>query len=442
MRTHDDYRSEPHPENTEGQHTLVPNYFRSMLDTVISNRLATAIIAVLVVGGVVGFAIWPSASNTSALERSSQEVEAAQHAGEGHGVEEVHLDDGQVEQLGIRTAKLEAGSATSMLERPATIMFNRDRVARVGPRASAKVVRVLKDLGDTVRRGEPLAIMSSFSLGRAKSAYLTSEAHLKSARSTYEREQKLFDKQISSEAELLEAEARYREALAETKGAAETLRLYGLSAQQIKNLSFDGESPASQFYLTSPISGTVQERELSPGETVSVNETPIQIANTHQLWVMIDAFGRDAPLLEEGQPIRLTVSGLPDKTFQGQIDWISYALNDETRTVRVRAIVDNENGDLRAGMFGTAHIATDATVSYPLVPADAVQTIGDRQVVFVPGEESGAFHPVTVKTGSESENGRVEITAGLKPGDEAVVAGAFDLKSALTSGSRSATHSH
>jgi cobalt-zinc-cadmium efflux system membrane fusion protein len=76
-----------------------------------------------------------------------------------------------------------------------------------------------------------------------------------------------------------------------------------------------------------------------------------------------------------------------------------------------------------------------------MIPIDAVQTIESEQVVFVPGNEDGSYKPVEVMLGSENE-GYVEIASGLKPGQQAVIAGAFDLKSALTAQGRSASHGH
>lgn len=364
-----------------------------------------------------------------------------EHAGESHA-EAISFTSAQVERFGIATSTLEAGSATSTLARPATVLFDPDRTAAVGPRVEAKVVRVLKDLGDEVRRGEALAIMSSVELGQAKSAYRSALAHLETARAHYERDRQLFEREITSEAELLESRATYHEAESDAEAAAETLRLYGLTDPQIDALT-DGstERPLSEFALVSPMSGTVQKRDLRPGQTISPSETPVHVASTDELWVMIDAYERDVPYLEEGLPVELEVRSQPGKTFAGTTDWVSYELDPDTRTVRVRARVDNVEGQLRAGMFGTAHIQTASEVTYALVPEEAVQQIGERQVVFVPGDHEGEYRPVEVQTG-EAAGGRVELRAGLAPGDVAVTQGAFDLKSALTARTRSAAHHH
>ena len=387
----------------------------------------------------------------------------ASHGESGHG-EERHADEGGHEEeghsgehdgaprgiaigskkakaIGVEVSTLSAGSATSTISRPATAKFDPNRVARIGPRIEGKIVRVTKDLGDRVREGEAVAVLSSVELGKAKSRYLTMKARLKTHQRAYEREQVLRKDSISSEADLLEAQAQFEQAQAEFRAAKEELRLYGLSEADVAPAG-EREMPLSHFRVTSPVTGTLQKRDVEVGQTVSAQETPFHVANASQMWVMIDAYERDIAAVEEGQPVRLTMSSLPGESAHGQIDFISRTLEEETRTLRMRAVVQNPDGVLRDGMYGRAHISTDATVERALISTDAVQTIEGTSMVFVPGEEDGHFRAVEVRLGDESQSGMVELLSGLQPGDTAVTKGAFDLKAALTAQSRSAAHSH
>jgi len=366
-----------------------------------------------------------------------------EYAGEAAGLlAEVHLGPDRTESLGIRVASVEGGNARSVVIRPATLQMDPDRRALVGPRIEAKVVRVTTDLGRRVSEDDTLAILSSVELGRAKSTFMTSRARLKTAKAEYRREDSLFDQQISSEAELLEAEARYEEARAELNAAREALRLYGLTVDDVTAIEVDGEEPLSHFPLRSPVAGRIQRRDLSPGQTLGPGDTPIHVTDVERLWAMIEAYDQDVSLLETGRPVELSVRNVPGRTFEGELDWISYELDPETRTLKVRAVVENPEGLLRAGMYGTARMNLSTDVRNALVPVDAVQTLGEHTVVFVPGHEEGAFRPVEVELGAESQEGWVEILSGIQPGDRAVVEGAFDLMSAATAAGRGATHSH
>ncbi|MFQ5990058.1 MAG: efflux RND transporter periplasmic adaptor subunit [Candidatus Methylomirabilales bacterium] len=364
----------------------------------------------------------------------------SEHAGEGEEAK-VHLELEQIERLGIRVDRLKAGSARATITRPATVAFDLDRVARVGPRITAKVVRVTKDLGAAVKKGEVVAVMNSVELGLARTRYLAARGRLETERTNHERQKILHTKGISSEASMLEAKARFHEAEANLQAARETLRLYGLSPKEIEAVQVGDTQSLSSYYLTSPIEGVVQRRDLAPGATVEPNETPIHVVDTSRMWVIVDAFERDTVRLAPGQEIELRVRSLPGRTFRGRINWVSQELKKDTRTLQVRAVMGNADRILRAGMFGTARIYTGETTEAALVPVDAVQTLGNEKVVFVPGNEPGSFEPVPVALGEESD-GLVEIISGVQPGSQVVTEGAFALKSALTARGRSAEHAH
>lgn len=397
-----------------------------------------------------------TASDTATHDESGHSEE--QHGGGGSDEEGSHQEGGhggehggaprgvaigakKADAIGIEVDTLSAGSATSTISRPATVQFDPNRVAQVGPRIEGKIVRVTKDLGDRVREGEAVAVLSSVELGKAKSRYLTAQARLKTHRREYEREQSLRADSISSEAEILEAQAKFEEAQAEFQAAKEELRLYGLSEADVAPAG-QRKMPLSHFRVTSPVTGTLQKRDVEVGQTVSAQEAPFHVAGSSQMWVMIDAYERDIAAVEEGQRVRLTMSSLSGESARGRIDFISKTLEEESRTLRMRAVVSNPDGILRDGMYGRAHISTDATVERALISTDAVQTVHGTSMVFVPGEDAGHFRAVEVRLGEESQSGMVELISGLQPGDVAVTKGAFNLKATLTAQSRSAAHSH
>ncbi|GAB3684333.1 efflux RND transporter periplasmic adaptor subunit [Salinisphaera aquimarina] len=353
----------------------------------------------------------------------------------------VHLTLEQRKRLSIEVAEAESGSATAIVTAPATVRFDSDRVARIGPRLSAKVVEVIADLGARVEAGDTVAILDSVELGQAKADYLTAAARYRTRLAAYQRNQKLAGDQIISEAALLESRAAYSQARAEREAARSELELYGMGESAIADISSGKGRPLSRYPLTTPIAGVIQHRDLMPGQSISANETPIQVVDNSHMWVMMEAYESDLERLQTGLPVTLSVRPLPERSFSGTIDWMSQALDEKARTVRIRASVANPDGALRAGMFGSARVTAERGPQYALVPLDALQTIDGQDVVFVPADEDNAFRVVAVTTGAEGD-GRVEIRAGLQAGDAVVVAGAFALNSALTAGSRSAAHSH
>ncbi len=371
------------------------------------------------------------------LEAHAGDIHEGEHPeGNAHTLE-VQLTAEHIKQMGIVVKPLTGGTVNSEIQRPATVLFVPDQTVQVGPRISAKVEKVSVDLGEKVSKGQTLARLSSVELGKIKAKYLSLASRFQTEKEAYRREQKLYEEKISSESDYLLAKAQYDNTEAELASVKETLQLFGIHAEKIRE---DGY-PLSYFTLQSPISGMVQKRDLSPGQTLSPQSTPIQIVNNREMWVMIDAYESDISTIREGQPVNLTLKSLPGKRFEGEVDWISDALDPGTRTLKVRALVENRQGLLKDGMYGTASVMNESESPVPIVPVDAVQTMDNRKFVFIPADEARSFEPAEVSTGKEN-NGWIEIAGNIRIGQPVVVQGAFELMSALTSGSRSAAHHH
>lgn len=214
--------------------------------------------------------------------------------------EALRLTPEQIDRLGIRVERLEQGSAGATLARPTTVAFDLDRIARVGPRISAKVISVSRDLGASVKKGDVLAVLSSVELGLAETRYRAAKARLATEKKNYARERGLYEQKISSEADMLEARARYEGAEAKLDAAHDTLGLYGLSEEEIEHLHEGNWHTLSRLHLTSHIDGVVDRRDLAPGDTVRPNDTPIHVVDASRLWVMIDAFEQDALYVAPG----------------------------------------------------------------------------------------------------------------------------------------------
>jgi len=381
-------------------------------------------------------------SSQGAEKHGSDSQGEAEQAGSDNGEkspDRIHLEPAQRDRLDIRVGKAGSGSATAVVTAPATVAFDSDRVARIGPRLSAKVLEVTKDLGAPVEAGDTVAVLDSVALGQSKAAYLTASARYRTRLAAYRRNKKLAKDKIISDAQLQESRAEYLQARAEREAARSELRLYGLSKQAVGQIGSNDGAPLSQYPLTTPMAGVIQQRDVVPGQSLSANETPIHVVDNREMWVMIEADEQSLPRLQTGLDVQLHVRPLPDKTFTGQVDWISAELDKQSRTVRVRATFANPDGLLKTGMFGTARIQTKSQSQFALVPVDAVQSIGERDIVFVPDDEPGAYRATPVVLGAEG-GGQVEVTQGLNPGDAVVVAGSFDLSSVLTAGGRSAGH--
>jgi len=372
-----------------------------------------------------------------------------EHAGEdeGHddrgGGEEGHDDHGDGEERvvrispealsrnGIRLGTAEAGVLAGAFEVPAEVQLNPDRVAHISPLVEGQLLSVDVTLGDRVEAETQLARLRSVELGQARADLSRTTSLRDVAEQNRDRQRRLREEGISSERSLLEAELAYEQADAERDAARSRLRVFGLRG---------GSGP--DMTLESPIAGVVVERHATRGENVSPDDTLFIVADLSRVWVIGRVYEQQVAQVAPGMNATLTLNAYPGRNWTGTVDFVGATLDESTRTLPIRVEIDNPDGLLRPGLFGSLRLASgQPTSTSVVVPLSAVQTIDNRTVVFVPGHEDGEFaaHPVT--TGRENTR-QVEVLEGLEPAARIVVEGAFILKSELMRGELGHGHAH
>jgi cobalt-zinc-cadmium efflux system membrane fusion protein len=216
----------------------------------------------------------------------------------------------------------------------------------------------------------------------------------------------------------------------------ERFRLLGIdvaSMEQKKNSGKFGNHPL--IPLASAVSGAVVERTATPGEIVGPDKVLFIVADLSSLWVVIDIYENSLPLIHSGTGVKVSVSALPDAVFKGTIAHVGDVVDEKSRTIKARVIVDNASGKLKPGMFAAVSIDAKGLLKEQViaVPEDALLLDGTTRYVFV-ATGPGAFARRDVVVGRNLGN-RLEVTDGLKKGDSIVVKGAFVLKSELKKGS-------
>lgn len=337
----------------------------------------------------------------------------------------VTLDSATLRNAGIELVSAMAIGTTGLTANGA-ITFDANHASVVAPRAEGRIVEVRTDLGQHVGRGSMLALLESSEVGQARGELERARANLDMTQKNYERENRLFEQLVSSEKELLEAEAAYRMARAEFNGA--TARISGLGARS-------GEGGV--YGLTSPIDGTVVERNGMPGQVVGPTTSLFTVADLSHVWITVDVYESDAGRVHRGTSAIVSPRALPDEQFRGRVTYAGETVDTATRTVKVRVELSNVQRRLRPGMFASVRLETEAGAGEisqqtgAVVPDVAVQDVGGNPVVFVPGHVPGQFimRPVTVA--GPPNSGMVVITSGVRAGDRVVLKGAFQLKSEL-----------
>ncbi len=199
------------------------------------------------------------------------------------------------------------------------------------------------------------------------------------------------------------------------------------AAQSALSLLKSSPGGAASIAVRAPISGVVQERSVTQGETVAADAALLILVNTASVALEATLYERDVTLVHLGAPVRLTVDALPGRAFSGRISFLGARLDPETRTLTARALIPNR-GELRPGMFARGQIEVGSGAMVLAVPKDAVQSMDGKPVVFVRGAKPDTFLAREITKGATA-GGKTQIKSGLKPGEMVVSQGAFIVKS-------------
>jgi len=195
---------------------------------------------------------------------------------------------------------------------------------------------------------------------------------------------------------------------------------------------------ANLLPIKAPLDGTVVSREVVAGEVVDASKVLFVVADTSRMWLTLNVRLEDAKKLEPGRSVRFRPDG--GEEVRGTVAWISTAVDEKTRTLKVRADLDNAAGRLRANTFGAGRIILREEPKAIVVPSEAVQREGetDCHIVFVRDKNYFAegspkvFHVRTVRVGVRDDQRRLtEIIAGLLPREVVVTKGSGALRSEL-----------
>lgn len=319
--------------------------------------------------------------------------------------------------------------------------------AQINAPLAGRVLRLLSMRGKSVRKGQDLVLLDSpeirqltveaeRSRAQAQAQLAQARARLELTRQTYEREKELVNLKISARKDFLVADADLRSAGAELEAARSQLALGGAQlANRLAQLGQNGARAQSNgtVALYSPIAGTVAEQQVTAGEAVETGRTLFRVVDARRVWATAEVYEKDLARVRPGLPVAVSTQAYPRETFRGRIDSLDPTIGPETRTLGVRAVLDNPGGRLRPGMFATLRLAIDAgSLSALAVPRSAVLESGGRQIVFVQtGRDS--FAPVEVTLGRPAGE-FVEVKSGLSPSQRVVVAGAFQVQAQMLKG--------
>ena len=360
---------------------------------------------------------------------------AAQPHGEGSKAPDdkqavVSLTDEQLTEAHIDLAQVESGILARRIIVPGTIIPVADRIARVAVKLSGTVAELRKNIGDSVIKGEVLAILESREVADAKSEYLAARLTNELQQTLFQRDKMLWEGRASTEQQFLRS--RNLTAQTEMKFNISRQKLFalGLSESEIAALPNEPEALLRRQEVRAPMAGRVVERKVDLGMAVGRDNLETElfvIVDLDRVWVELAVSPTDLPAVKEGQSVSIAARGITEKA-EGKVVFITPVVDKESRAARVVAEVANESGAWRPGSFVTAAVATGEQPVSVSVPTNAIQTIGAGKAVFVRTAEG--FEKRAVVTG-RSDDRLAEVLTGLKAGETIAVTNTFLLKAEL-----------
>jgi RND family efflux transporter MFP subunit len=339
---------------------------------------------------------------------------------------QVDLTADDLKKAQIKSALVAPRETTSTLRLPGIVRPNEYRQVHVLPIADGIVKQVSAELGSRVHAGQPLAILFSGELADAETQYLSYIAELDAAHKQLERTQDLLRAGAVSRRVVEEATAMHTVHEAHIRAARDRLKLLGLSEDAITALAEAGQTDPN-VTVTAPVDGVVLARMANPGQVVNKTQELFTVADLSTVWIMASLNERDFSSVRVGTQTRISTAAYPGQMWLGRVAYIDPQVDPNTRTAQARTEVANPGESLRFQMYVDIEVTAPGVVGLA-VPDSAVQSIGDRQFVFLPlKDREGSFTVRVVRLGSAA-SGYYPVLAGLKSGDNVVTEGSFILK--------------
>ena len=260
--------------------------------------------------------------------------------------------------------------------------------------------------GDAVQKGD---ILIRLDAAIDEAALRTRRAEAQLAEQEFKRVSDLLPRRAVSQSQYDESKANYDAARARVNEA---------------------EAQLSKKVIRAPFDGNLGIRMVDQGEYVATGTPIVEINMLHPIYVDYTLSEKYLPNVDRGYPVTVTVAAVPDQQFEGEVSAINTSVNPETRTVRMRATLDNEDGKLRPGMFATILTSQPDANEVVTLPRTAISynTYGNFVFVVEDNEEGELSVSRRSVTTGEVRNERVAVLSGLEAGETVVAKGLLRLR--------------
>jgi cobalt-zinc-cadmium efflux system membrane fusion protein len=336
--------------------------------------------------------------------------------------DEVWLTQAEVDAAKLKMQVAGSQDVGDKLETSGKVAFDDLRVSHIFSPVTGKIVKILAQPGQRVKKGAALAVIQSPDVGSAIADVAKAQADLVQTEHDFKRQKDLYEKNAASQKDFETAQDVYGKAKAELERALAKARL-------LRSGAVDAQS--QEYTLIAPIEGEVIGRNANPGAEIqgqwSAGATAVElftIGELDQVWVFADLYEADLAKVKQKQSVTVKVAAYPLKIFEGVVDWVSGSLDKDTRTAKVKCVIKNPDRELRPEMYAQVSISVDEERALA-IPKAALHHLGDQTVVFVQKGKtpSGQLRFIRRPVAAIQDQGGdfLPVTHGLEAGEILVI---------------------
>lgn len=287
-----------------------------------------------------------------------------------------------------------------------TIEPNQDKVVNFVSLVSGVISNVYFSLGDKVTKGQVLAEVKSSQLSELQSQLKTIESQLKVAERKLQSIQEMYNGGVASQKDLLEARSEIEILKAEKEKINSNLNLFSASSEK------------KVFQIKSPVSGIITSKSISAGMQISEGEALFTVSDLSEVWVSVNIYATNLKNIEVGMKVNIKTLSYPDDIIQGRISKISQVLDEESKIVKARVVLQNKDLKLKPGMIVDVTALKEQNIKAISIPTSAIIFDNNKNyVLFYKDDCNIEIRAVNILA---TNDGTTYISSGLSENDKII----------------------
>jgi cobalt-zinc-cadmium efflux system membrane fusion protein len=328
-------------------------------------------------------------------------------------------------QKQIKTEVVRYQEISETLMIPGRLETQNRRLAKIGSPIVGRVSDLFVSLGDIVKKGQVLARVNSIELTQTQLTLIKSSQLIGLKTKAVERAKLLFEADVISKAEMLRIENELEAVKADYRASRDQLMVLGMSEKAVEKLEASGQIN-SFGDIRSLFDGIIISRAINVGQIVNPQDNLFHIADLSKLWAVANIPEQQASFIQKDEVVSIEIPALDNKQIEAKIVFEDSIVDPQTRTVMVRAELDNLGLLFKPDMLTSMYIRSKK-ISKLAIPISSVVRENDRKYVLVQNTPK-TFRLREVELGMRDGN-LISIISGLSEGETVVTDGAFHLNS-------------